>query len=181
MSEAIVAKRYADALFQLANDKNKVDVFLDELQTVKKVFEQNEEVVQFLNHPRVREAEKMELIDQSFQACDKDVLHTIKLLVERHRLQAIGSIVDEFVRLHHEANNVAAAVIYSVRTLSDEEKTQVEAALKKQLNKQQIILTNELDASLLGGLRIRIGNTIYDGSISGKLNRLKQTIGSVSN
>jgi|SRR5690625_2033663 len=180
MSEAVVAKRYADALFQLASEKNSVDKLLTELNIVKEVFQSDKQFIDFLNHPRISNDEKMKLIDEAFKENDQDVINTLKILVERHRMNEITSIVDAFVNQYNEANGIAAATVYSVRELSDDEKAQVEASLKAQLNKQQVTITNKIDPSLLGGMRIRVGNTIYDGSISGKLNRIKHNIGSAS-
>src|SRR5690625_1825274 len=180
MSEAVVAKRYADALFQLASDKNNIDTLLSELQVVKEVFHNDKQITDFLNHPRVNNDEKMKLIDVAFKEFNKDVLHTLKILVERHRINIVTEFVDAFVDQYNEANKIAQATVYSVRALSEEETTNIESSLKKQLQKEQVVITNKIEPSLLGGMRIRVGNTIYDGSISGKLNRIKHNIGSAS-
>ena len=176
MSEAVVAKRYADALFQLATEKNIVDKLISELETVQKVFQQDEKLNDFLNHPRITNDEKRKVIDASFENFDKNVVNTLKLLVERHRLGIVSSVVEEFVHLHNEANGIAVATVYSTRALSDEEKAQLEASFKTRFNKQHITIENEIDPSLLGGMKIRIGNTIYDGSLQNKLNRMKHNI-----
>lgn len=178
MSEAVVAKRYADALFQLASENNKIDKLISELQLVKTVFKDDKNIINFLNHPRVKNEDKMKLIDEAFKQNDRDVVNTLKILVERHRIDTITSIVNAFVEQYNEANGIAAADVYSVRALSEEEQTNIEASLKTQLGKKSVIINNIVDPSLLGGLRIRVGNTIYDGSISGKLNRIKQTFAS---
>ncbi len=178
MSEAVVAKRYADALFQLANEKNSVDKLISELPVVKEVFRSDKKIGDFLNHPRVSNDQKMKLIDEAFKQCDKDVKNMLKILIERHRINAVSEIVDAFVEQYNEANGVANATVYSVRALSEEEQTKVEASLKAELHKKSVSIKNIVEPSLLGGLRIRVGNTIYDGSISGKLNRIKHNIAS---
>src|SRR5690625_573324 len=176
MSEAVVAKRYADALFQLATEKNKIDTFLTELDVVKDVFANDAEVMNFLSHPRLKMNEKMNIIDKAFAKCDQDVKNVVKLLVERQRINAMTLVVEEFIQRYNDANDIAHAIVYSVRELTEDEKAQIEASLKKQLNKQSITIENVIQPSLLGGLRIRVGNTIFDGSISGKLNRMKQSM-----
>lgn len=176
MSETVVAKRYADALFQLASEKNKAEKLVAELKLVKEVFEHDKKTLNFLNHPRVSLQDKIKLIDDAFKTNDKDVVNTLKILIERHRINQIATIVDEFVHLYNEANGVAAVTVYSVRALTDEEKAQLQASFKTQFNKKSLTIENEIDPSLIGGIRIRVGNTIYDGSISGKLHRMKQSI-----
>src|SRR5690625_2516713 len=179
MSE-VVAKRYAEALFQLATEKNIAEQLISELGTVKKVFAQDKQLLEFLNHPRIRLEKKKALIDDAFTSCNNVILNTLKLLVERHRLTHIVAIIDQFVHFYNEANGIATATVYSVRPLTDEEKTSLENSFKKKLNKDSITFINKTDDSLIGGIRIRIGNTIYDGSISGKLNRMKQRLTSAN-
>src|SRR5690625_7558681 len=98
MSETVVAKRYADALFQLATEKGIDEKLISELQTVKEVFLAEKQLNDFLNHPRVTNDQKLQLIDTSFASLDKYVQNTLKLLVERHRVNVIPAIVDEYVR-----------------------------------------------------------------------------------
>lgn len=179
MSEAVVAKRYADALFQIATEKKNVETLISELEVVKNVFQKDAQLVDLLNHPRVNEAEKMQLIDNAFGKCEKDIVHTLKILVQRHRVDIVPAVADHFSHLYNETNGIAAATVYSTRALSDEEKENLEISFKKQFNKQHVSITNVIDPSLIGGIRIKVGNTIYDGSISGKLNRIKQNIVSV--
>ena len=173
MSETVVAKRYADALFQLATEKGIDEKLISELQTVKEVFLAEKQLNDFLNHPRVTNDQKLQLIDTSFASLDKYVQNTLKLLVERHRANVIPAIVDEYVNLYNEARNTAVATVYSTRALTDDEKAKLEVSFKTRFNKEQIKIENEVDPSLIGGMKIRVGNTIYDGSIQGKLNRMK--------
>lgn len=180
MSEAIVANRYADALFQLANEMNQTENFLSQIEVVSTAFTENPALMELLDHPKVSFEKKAEMIDASFNKCDKQIINTIKLLVERQRIGLIQEIATHFIHLYNEANGIAAAKVYSVRELSDDEKQQVEASLTKQLKKSKVLIENIIDPSLLGGLKIRVGNTIYDGTISGRLNRMKHNIGSAT-
>ncbi|MEJ8778364.1 F0F1 ATP synthase subunit delta [Pseudogracilibacillus sp. ICA-222130] len=180
MSEAVVAKRYADALFQLASEKNNVENIQNALSTVKDVIQNNKEVVDFLNHPRIKQADKMKIIEEAFGKFDKDVVNLIKLLVERHRISLVPAVIDHFAHFYNEENGIAAATVYSVRALTDAEKEQLESSFTTKLNKKSVSINNVVDPSLIGGMKIRVGNTIYDGSISNKLNRLKQNIVSAS-
>lgn len=175
MSE-VVAKRYAEALYELATERKIEEKLISELDTVKEVFDGNKELLDFLNHPRIEFEKKKQLIDEAFQSFDQLILNTLKLLVERHRINQIAAVADHYQTLYNDANGIVHATVYSVRALTDEEKTSLEEAFKKRLNKQSITFSNEVDTSLIGGVKVRIGNTIYDGSISGKLNRLKNRL-----
>lgn len=180
MSDAIVAKRYADALFQLAKDKNKLETIREELKIVRDVFGQNPKLQEVLFHPRIKHQDKVALINDAFNTCDEDIIHTIKLLTERRRIQYIAEVAAYFTDNYNAAKGIAEATAYSVRELTENEQAEVNAALAKQLDKQKVVVNNEVDPSILGGLKVRVGNTIYDGSVKGKLERVKNNLVSIS-
>ncbi|GAA0436605.1 MAG: F0F1 ATP synthase subunit delta [Bacillota bacterium] len=176
MSNAVVAKRYAEALFQLGNEKATLEQLLDELRVVKKVVEDNEDLYIFLKHPRITNEKKKQFLDEVFNGLQIDVINTMKLLVERHRIELTSSIIDHFIQLVNDAKGIADATVYSVRKLADEERRELEDSFAKRFNKKKIMLTNVVDPTLIGGMKIRLGNTIYDGSVSGKLKRIERNI-----
>lgn len=177
MSEEVVSRRYAEALYALASEQNLVDEIGSELAVVGKVFEEEKQFVDILNHPKITLDEKMSLVETTFKETEKPLLNLLKLLVERHRINLVSKIAVEFTEKYNQVNGIAVAEVSSVRALSDDEKLSIEASLKQKLNKAEVTINNIVNPSLLGGLRIRVGNTIFDGSVSGKLNRLKNNIG----
>src|SRR5690625_290518 len=129
MSE-VVAKRYGEALFQLASEKNITEQLISEFGTVKTVFAEDEQLLEFLNHPRISLQKKKELIDDAFKSFHHIVLNTLKLLVERHRITNIVAIVNQFNEFYNEANGIASATVYSVRPLSEDEKASLGESFK---------------------------------------------------
>src|SRR5699024_6809229 len=166
--------RYADALFQLADENNNAETLITELAVVKDAFQANKKLIQILNHPKISESDKMNMIDEVFGECRKDIIHTIKLLVKRNRIE---KIINQVTEIYNEANGIAVANVYSVRELTETERENIANSLKQQLKKKEVKLNNIIDPSVLGGLKIRVGNTIYDGTISGKLNQMRHNIG----
>lgn len=176
MSQVIVAKRYADALFQLAEEHNLTEQFVKELNIVETVFEQNEKLPLLLASPNATNADKLALIEVAFASVHVYIKNELKILVERRRSSVISQMIKEFTNLYNEKNDIAHAVVSSVRELSADQLSNIETTFKELLNKQSLIIENKVDKSLLGGLRIRIGNTIYDGSLSNKLKRIEQNL-----
>ncbi|MUK89656.1 F0F1 ATP synthase subunit delta [Ornithinibacillus sp. L9] len=176
MSEAVVAKRYADALFQLGQEKATLDQLVEEFRVVKNVFQNDNQLNIFLAHPRVNNGKKKQFLDEAFQGVSKDVLNTLKILVDRGRTEMVLSIINHFTQKVNDAKGIAEGKVYSVRKLSDTEKTELENTFAKRFNKQKIQLENVVDPSLIGGVKIRMGNTIIDGSISGKLRSFKRNL-----
>lgn len=89
-------------------------------------------------------------------------------------------MVRSFVEMKNEASGVAEADVYSVRELSSEELAQVEKVFVKRLNLNTLRMNNIVDASLLGGIRVQIGNKIYDGTLATQLKRLEQNLTSAN-
>ncbi|SHH59734.1 MULTISPECIES: F0F1 ATP synthase subunit delta [Virgibacillus] len=176
MSNETIAKRYADALFQLGQEKSLLEALTQELKVVKKAFQDNKDLYTFLMHPRISNAKKQQFLRDVFQQAHKEVVNILNLLVQRHRIELLPAIIDHFIRLVNDAKGIAAATVYSVRALSEEECRQLESSFAKRFNKQAIELTNIVEPSLIGGMKIRVGNTIYDGSVSGKLKRIERNI-----
>jgi F-type H+-transporting ATPase subunit delta len=176
MSDVLAAKRYADALFQLGKEKGTLEEYGKDLRIVKEVFEDNEELYDFLLHPKVDGTQKEKLITDSLQGLHTDVVNTMKLLVQRHRTTLIPSIVDAFVERVNDALGIEVATVYSVRELTNDEKEALKVSFSKRIGKSTLEFENVIDPELMGGIKVRVGNTIYDGSLSGKLQRIERDI-----
>src|SRR5699024_9831552 len=99
---------------------------------------------------------------------------------ERRRIQYVTDMVAYFTDNYNAAKGIAEATVYSVRELTDSERENVNAALANQLKKQEVLIKNEVDSAIEGGLKVRVGNTIYDGSAKGKLDHVKNNLVSMS-
>ena len=78
--------------------------------------------------------------------------------------------------LSNEAQGVAEAKVYSTRALTEEERANISTAFAKNVGKQSLRIENIVDPSIIGGMRVQIGNRIYDSSLSTKLDRLKRNL-----
>src|SRR5699024_11272534 len=95
-------------------------------------FQANKKLIQILNHPKISESDKMNMIDEVFGECRKDIIHTIKLLVTRHRIENIIEIINQVTEIYNEANGIAVANVYLVRELKESERENIENSLTKQ-------------------------------------------------
>mgnify|MGYP001254011044 CR=1 FL=1 len=176
MSYSVVAKRYAKALFELGEEKSILDELADELTVVKSIFENDESLNKFYENPRVSREKKIELTRQVFKDLSQTTLNTLLLLVEKRRINLVSEVVQSFVDLKNEASGIAEADVYSVRELTEDEKKQIQTVFEKKLNINTLRLNNIVDPSILGGLKIHIGNKIFDGTVQTQLKRLEQNI-----
>lgn len=177
----VVANRYADALFELGIEKNILDQYVEELNTVKDVFSDNEQLDTFLKHPSIKNETKKQLLEEAFTGLHVDILNTLKLLVERSRTEMVLAIIDHFIQLVNDRKGIAEAKVFSVRELSQSEQVELQATFAKRFNKSDIHLVNIVDPGLLGGMKVQVGNTIFDGTVKNKLRRIERKIVTANN
>jgi len=176
MTDITIANRYAEALFLLGKEQGSLEALQQELDVLHEVFTENPGLVVFFENPRVTARKKKAFVDQVFNGLQNHLKSTILLLVERHRIDALPQIADQFKDKVRDEQGIAKLEVSSVKPVSENRKEELVQAFKSKLGKKHIEIENKVDPSLIGGLQIRTGNTIYDGSVKGKLNRLNRTI-----
>lgn len=176
MSQSVVAKRYAVALFEIGKEKSNLDQLEEELLVISDVFKNDETLNQFLDNPRVSREKKKEFVRNVFKDVSQDTLNTLLLLIDKRRVDIIEDLVSEFIKMKNEARGIAEADVYSVRELTEEETKQIQETFAKKMMINNLRINNIVDPSILGGVRIRIGNEIYDGTVKTQLKRLEQKL-----
>jgi F-type H+-transporting ATPase subunit delta len=176
VSQSTAAKRYALALFQLAQQHNQLAHVEEDLREVKMVFKENSELQAMLASPKLSSDRKKELIRELFGAANPFVVNTLQVLIDRKRINETVAVATEFATLSNEAQGIADAKVFSTRPLTDDERAAISSAFAQKIGKQSLRIENEIDASLIGGIRIQIGNRIFDSSVSAKLDRLKKQL-----
>ncbi|MBM7566537.1 F0F1 ATP synthase subunit delta [Paenibacillus sacheonensis] len=174
--ESVVAKRYAKALFELAQSSNAVADVETQLKVVVEALTGDAQIRKFLALPNVEVSQKIAIIKGALS--DKVsvmVLNTVELLIVRGRQGAIGSVYEAYTKVAGEALGQARATIYTAKSLSSEELSKVSAQFGELVGKR-IIANQIVEPALLGGVQVRIGDRLYDGSLSGKLARLEQAL-----
>ncbi|WP_026583386.1 F0F1 ATP synthase subunit delta [Bacillus sp. J33] len=176
MSNSTVAKRYALALFQLANEHQLLDQMEEELRAVKEVVNHNSDLKAVLKSPKLPIEKKKEILKGAFASVNTYVLNTLMILIERHREDHISDVADHFISLANDKKGIADAKVYTVRPLTEAEKDALSESFAAKVGKKSLRIDNIVDTNLLGGIKLRIGNRIFDGSLRGKLERLERQL-----
>ncbi|PLR76795.1 F0F1 ATP synthase subunit delta [Bacillus sp. V3-13] len=176
MSNSTVAKRYALALFQLAKEQQLLDQMEQELRVVKDVFSHNQDLNAVLKSPKLPVEKKKEIIKETFSTANTYVLNTLMLLIDRHREDHVADVANYFIGLANDERGIAEAKVYSVRPLTEEEREAISSSFAAKVGKKSLQIENIVDSNLLGGIKLRIGNRIFDGSLKGKLERLERQL-----
>jgi F-type H+-transporting ATPase subunit delta len=176
MSNSMVAKRYALALLKIAKETDSLGVIEEELRVVKEVVQYNPELKAILNSSKLSIEKKKEILKTAFASVNVNVLNTLLILIDRHREDQIIDLANEFLELANEEMGIAEAEVYSTRELTDAEREAISSVFAAKIGKKSLKIENIVDSNLLGGIRLRIGNRIYDGSLRGKLDRLERKL-----
>lgn len=171
-----VAERYALALFQVAQKHGTSLEVEQDLREVKKVFKMTPEFYNLIVSPKLSADKRTNLINEVFSGANPFVINTLQLMAERKRMDEVSSLADEFVALSNNAQGIEDAKVYSTRPLTEEERASISSVFANKIGKQSLRIENIIDPSLIGGLRLQIGNRIYDSSVSTKLARLQRQL-----
>lgn len=173
--DTVVAKRYAKALFEVASQQQRTLEVEEELKAVVEAIQSQEEIRLFIATPNISDTDKLNVLRAALQdKLSEPVMNTVELLVERRRTNILPDLLESYVKYLGESLGLSDAVVYSTYALNDQEKEAV-AAEFGQLAHKKIRITNVIDKELLGGLKVIIGDTMYDGSLSSKLARLEKS------
>lgn len=172
----VVAKRYAKALFQLALEQGLVAETENQLKLVVAVVESDAQIRAFLTAPNITLATKLQTLNNAFSGkASPIVLNTISLLLERGREDSFASVLDAYLQVAGKALGRADAYVTSAKALSDSEQQKLADKFGALLG-TTIRVTNTVNKDLLGGVTVRIGDTLYDGSLRTKLDRLEKSL-----
>ncbi|GAB7387896.1 F0F1 ATP synthase subunit delta [Bacillaceae bacterium] len=171
-----VAKRYARALFEVANEGGIIDAVESDLALIRKTLEENGDWRKLVMHPHIAKEEKKRLVEKLFgESLTQEVKNFLKLLIDRRREKLLPQMTAEYVRLANEARGIVEAKVTTAKAISEAEKEQLAERFGKLLNKKLRVET-AVDPGLLGGVVVRIGDRLYDGSVAGKLSRFAQHV-----
>ena len=173
---SVIGDRYAESLFDLAKEENKVTQYLDDIKLVGEVLGSDPQIVQFFNHVLIENEKKIQLLDQSFKGnVDQYVLNFLKLLVQSRRIRYIDDIIKSYINLSNQYLGIEEGTIYTPYKLTDQQIQDIEKAISQKENKK-VTLKVSIDPSLLGGIKVQISNRIYDGTIKNKVEMLKKEL-----
>ncbi|MBR6315732.1 MAG: ATP synthase F1 subunit delta [Lachnospiraceae bacterium] len=173
----LISKTYGEALFELAIEENRMDEFLEEAQLALRVIRENPEFSAMMNHPRIDQEEKVRVVENVFGASlSREITGLLRIIVQKDRYKETEDILSWFIEQVKQEKGIGQAFVTSALPLSDAQKKQIEEKLLATTSYKQMEMVYETDESLIGGLRIRIGDRVVDSSISNKLSDLKREL-----
>jgi F-type H+-transporting ATPase subunit delta len=176
MEKITTAKQYAKALFDACTKKSLIDQVASELKIMEETLKAEKDFNKLLIYPEVPIAEKQILLKQVMpEGFAQETIAFINLLLTNQLLGLLPNIHDVFIRMRFEAFGIVIAVVQTPKPLTAVSKARLANALKT-ATQREIVITEEIHPELISGVRIIVGDRILDGSITGRLNRIKESI-----
>ena len=159
---------YAEALFEVAEESGITDTVLEELNAVTMVLSENPDYLSLLDSPTVQTDEKISMAEKAFGSANEYLLNFIRILVENKCVSELSKIKDYFSALYDDKHGIIRAVAFSAIPLDTEQIEKIKANLEKRTGKS-VVLTNTVDPSLIGGVKLDYGTEQIDKSVSSSL------------
>lgn len=175
---SVLALRYARAFASVASSNNlDTDVVHQQLNDFNDTLADSDALREVLANPAIPSDEKLKVIDAIAARVNMlpQVRNFLAVIMDNQRLSELTEIVAEYHAVVDEESGVAEAEITSARPLNDQDRAELESQVAK-LAGGRVRTTYRQDATLLGGAVVRLGSTVYDGSIRAQLQQLKQKL-----
>jgi F-type H+-transporting ATPase subunit delta len=170
-----IAEVYSRALFDVANEHDILDEVHEQLGQFAEELSENRDLQVFFFSPYFSSQEKKDGIRKMIEGADEHFLRFLELLAERHRMPAIFRIRREYDDLYAEERKLLPVTVTSAVELDEDLVKEIGRKIEEQTGRK-VELTAKVDPDVIGGLVMRVGNLVMDGSIRARLERLRKQV-----
>jgi ATP synthase F1 delta subunit len=170
-----IAAVYARSLFEVAKEQGKLDSVREQLGEFADALQETRELQVFFFSPYFSTAEKQDGLDRAISGADPVFVNFLKLLIENHRMPVIFRVRRGFDALWEDENKLLPVRVTSAVELDSGTVSQIGDKIAEQTGRK-VDLSSEVDADILGGIVVRVGNSILDASIRNRLEQLRRQV-----
>ena len=167
-----LAQTYAEALFSLGLEENKLSKLQEEEKALLEIIENNEDFLLLLDSRFMSREERQEIATKILKDFDDDIVNFIKVIIDNNRTNYIKDVLQAFNSLCNEYKGVKEGLIYSAYPLNKEVINKIKKKIS-QIEKMDVELIPHIDPSLIGGVKVVINSHVYDGSIKNQLEKMQ--------
>lgn len=169
-----IVSAYAESLFRLASAEDVTGRVEEELHDLERLYQSNYELKEFINNPRVKtEGKKDALAELLGDKLSRITLNHMYLIVDQERGRMFPKIAEEYYRLASEVRAKVSAEVITAFPISDGDLAKLGDQLRN-LTKKDVYMRTRVDESIIGGVVVRVGDKVLDGSVRNKLSQLKK-------
>jgi F-type H+-transporting ATPase subunit delta len=170
-----IAAVYARSLFEVASEQDKLDVVRDQLGAFTDALSETRDLQVFFFSPYFSTAEKEDGLDRVVSDADPVVLNFLKLLIEKHRMPVLFRIRATYDALWEEENRLLPVQITSAVELDRQIVSQLGERIAEQTDRK-VDISADVDPDILGGIVVRVGNSVLDASVRNRLEQLRRQV-----
>lgn len=174
MAGEIAARRHAQAIFQIAEERNEFEKWRGDLELLASLFS-DAGLVSLLGDPKIRFDDKVNVIAGNLPGVSNMVLNLVKLLISRRRARIMPQIADEYARLVDRRQGLEHAQVTTAAPVDEATEARLVERLA-QITGTRIVITKKIDPDIIGGFVARVGDKMIDGSVRTKLQKLKREL-----
>ncbi len=176
MSVYRVASRYAKSLIELAQEQNKLDRVLEDVESFKKALKQNRDLHLFFKSPIINADKKQKIVSKIFEGkYDKLTLAFLQILIDKGREEYLPEIADEFIHQYKIIRHISTVRLITAAPLSEEAIKKIHDQLQASgETDSEVEIITEVRPDLIGGFIIQFDDKVYDASVSHKLEKFKK-------
>ncbi len=176
MAELTLDHTYATAIYEVAAEASKVQEVGEDLLAIREILDKEPEFERFLRSPMFSADEKKEVLGNVFEGhAEIETLHLLYVLADKGRLRYLAGIARAYQKLVDEAAGYEDGEVFSVKPLSEEQMAKLQQQVSKMVG-AEVKLTNRLDPSLIGGLKVQVAGKLFDASFKSRLQALRNAI-----
>ncbi len=176
MSELRAAHRYAKALIDLAVEQKNIEEVKSDLELFRTTLRSNLALMQIMKSPVVTNNDKIAILNKIFsQKINPSTMGFFDLVVRKNRSFILKEIYEAFIDQYNQLHNIITATVKTASPIDAAVAKEVTGFVEKQTGKK-VTLNTITDPSLIGGLVVQIGDNLYDASVSGKINKIRQNL-----
>jgi len=174
MAKGVSARRHAQAVFQIAMEKNDLETWQADLERIAEVM-RYPQLVALLKNPKIRFSEKKKVLQNILEGINPVAMNLVYFLVTKNRLRIVKDLVAEYGRLMNAHYGKETAEVITAIPLGDEEKEKLQKKLAT-ITKKEVVITTQVDPDIIGGVVAKAGDQLIDGSVRTRLKELKKSL-----
>ncbi len=178
MAELTVDRVYGNALFEVAEERKCVEIIKSELNDIQSIFIEHPTLFQLVTTPRLSKEEKKQMITELFsERVSQEIINFLYVLIDKGRMLRFSNIVHQYNKVSDMRQNVSKGILLSPFPLSEGDIFQFERKVSLSLGKE-IYLENQLDPTILGGVKLFIQDQLIDATVNKSLQGILDAFGS---